>query len=169
MRWGLTIIVGHGEEAELERLMKSIQGPLFDEVWITIATPDPSNEPTLRSVAERYATRVLEFTWCNDFAAARNLGWLKMLKDDTITHRVWLDADDVIKPSEYEKLIALKERLDANTVVLLDYVYSHDEHDRPLLTLPRERIFPNVDGFRWHDRIHEYINLEWEAPDGYAR
>jgi len=158
VKLGLTLIVGGGDAEVLERCMKSVQGTLFDDVWITVTADDAD----IREVAGRYATRVLEFEWCQDFAAARNVGWLGMLDDPTITHKMWLDADDVVKPEEYQKLLALKERLKPDEIVLMDYVYSHDQNDAPVLTLPRERIYPNVEGYWWHDCIHEYINMQYD-------
>lgn len=154
-RLGLTMIVGPGDADVLERCLKSVEGPLYDEVWITVTAPDRD----IREVADRHATRVLEYEWTHDFSAARNVGWLGMLEDPSITHKMWLDADDVLKPDAVRALLDLKPALDGGTIVLMDYVYSHDEHDRPLLVLPRERIYPNVPGYEWHDPIHEYVNF----------
>lgn len=81
--------------------------------------------------------------------------------DYMITHNC--DADDVIKPEEYKKLLELKPKLRNWDIVVLDYVYSHDEKDNPVLVLPRERIVKNCDHIKWHDPIHEYMNLDVPA------
>jgi len=57
VKLGLTLIVGGGDAEVLERCMKSVQGTLFDDVWITVTADDAD----IREVAGRYATRVLEF------------------------------------------------------------------------------------------------------------
>lgn len=69
------------------------------------------------------------------------------------------DSDDVIKPSEYQKLIELKPKLDQWDMVLCNYVYTHDDKDVAVMVLPRERIVRRCDYIKWHDPIHEYLNM----------
>ena len=47
--------------------------------------------------------RLFDFTWIDDFAAARN----EALAHATGDYAFWLDADDVVEPAEREKLQAL--------------------------------------------------------------
>jgi glycosyltransferase involved in cell wall biosynthesis/tetratricopeptide (TPR) repeat protein len=149
---GLNIIVAAGEQKELERCLKSIQGPLFDEIVVTQTAEDE----LVKEVALKYGARVEWFKWVRDFAAARNYSFSK----STTTFIMWLDADDEVKPSEYQKLLDLKPEIDKYDMILLDYVYNHDEKDNPVLVLPRERIVRKCDNIKWHDPIHEYMNMD---------
>jgi len=151
---GLNLIVGSGEADILERCLISVQGIKFDEVVITHATRMPDEE--VLKVANKYATKVAHFEWCDDFSKARNYSFSQSEAD----HILWLDSDDVIKESEHAKINALIEKLPEFDVVLMDYVYSHDGNDRPVLTLPRERLVRNTPKIKWHDPIHEYLNMD---------
>jgi len=151
---GLNLIVGSGEADILERCLKSVQGINFDEVVITHATRMRDEEVV--KVAEKYATKVAFFEWCDDFSKARNYSF----EQSEAAHILWLDSDDVVKESEHDKINALVEKLPEIDVVLMDYVYSHDDKDRPVLILPRERLVRNTPKIRWHDPIHEYLNMD---------
>lgn len=151
---GLNIIVGPKESEELERCLKSCQGELFDEIVVT----NTSGDKEVQEVIDKYADIKPFFAWVNDFSKARNYSF----SHATTKFILWLDADDVIKPSNYKKLLELKKsgRLDTLDIALIDYVYYHDNEDKPVVVLPRERIVRNTSSLKWHDPIHEYINMD---------
>lgn len=144
----LCVIVGK-EAEELENLLKSTQGPLFDEIVVTTT----QDSEAVEEVARKYASAVHCFPWVDDFSAARNFCYSKA----SGTHIMWMDADDELSTSSYAKLESLKPELDNWDVVLLNYNYSFDADNKPHLTLPRERITRNTPEFVWVDPIHEYI------------
>lgn len=145
----LCIIVGSDEAKELERCLKSVQGPLFDEIIVVLTQKDKQVE----EVARRYADKTPSFEWVDDFSAARNFSFLQA----SSSYIMWLDSDDEISPENYNKLIELKPELEGNDYVYMTYNYGHDDQGKPLVTLPRERIVKNSQNLRWHDPIHEYI------------
>jgi len=149
---GLNIIVGPGEAAELEKCLKSCQGDLFDEIIITVTSEDKE----VKAIADQYATKVPHYKWNDSFCDARNYSF----SQNTTPYILWLDADDVIKPENYKKLLEIKPRLNEFDMVLLDYIYFHDDKDNSVVTLPRERIIKNNGKITWHDPIHEYLNME---------
>ena len=150
---GLNIIVGAGEHVELRRCLESCKGDLFDEIVITVT----SDDEVVKAVAQEYADKVPYFKWCDHFSNARNYSFSQSTTDKVL----WLDADDVIKPENYEKLLKLKkEELHKYEIILIDYVYNHDSNDKPVMVLPRERIVKRCDYLKWHDPIHEYINMD---------
>lgn len=151
---GLNLIVGAGEAKILERCLKSVQGIKFDEIVVTHATR--MDDPEVLEVANRYATKVASFKWIDDFSAARNYSF----SQSEAVHILWLDSDDVVKESEHAKINALIPELKDLDVLLFDYVYSHDDKDRPVLTLPRERLVRNTPKIKWNDPIHEYLNMD---------
>jgi len=151
---GLNIIVGPGEAEELERCLKSCQGELFDEIVVT----NTSKDEKVQEVIDEYADIKPYFEWVNNFSAARNYSF----SHSTTEFIMWVDADDIIKPSEYKKLLELKKsgRFDNIDIALIDYIYFHDDEDKPVVVLPRERIVRNTESIKWHDPIHEYISID---------
>ncbi|MDO8640930.1 MAG: glycosyltransferase [Nitrosarchaeum sp.] len=148
---GLNIIVGDNDVIELERCLKSvIQGPLFDEIVITVT----GKEKKAWSVAEKYTKNIFYFEWIRDFAAARNF-CIEQTKSDYI---FWMDADDVIKAKDYQRLLQIKNtELHLYDIILIKYAYFHDANDRRVHVLPRERIFRRCSEIRFHKKIHEAI------------
>ena len=151
----LCVIVGPGEAKELERCMESCKGGLFDEVCITHAAREKDEQ--VMEIASRYATgEVSFFKWCDDFSAARNYNFSQA----TGKYIMWLDADDKIHPEDYEKLLAFKPEIANYDLIMLQYVYAHDDKGRPVVVLPRERIVRNWERIKWNDPIHEYLNMD---------
>jgi len=151
---GINLIVGAGEAKVLERCLKSVQGLKYDELVVTHATRMEDSE--VLEVAGRYATKVAHYVWNDNFSDARNYSF----SQSEAQHILWLDSDDVIKESEHPKINSLISELPNIDIALFDYVYSHDEKDRSVLVLPRERLVRNCPQIRWNDSIHEYLNMD---------
>lgn len=156
IKLSLNIIVAAGEGEELSKCLESCKGKLFDEICITIAASEM--DESVKKVAERYTDNITFFKWIKDFSAARNFNF----SQSHCSHILWLDADDGITPDNYKKLINLKPTLENYDVVLIQYNYAHDERGNTRISLPRERIVRNCDYIKWHDRIHEYLDMKPE-------
>lgn len=61
-----------------------------DAIPCEIILVDTGCSPEQRALAERYADKIVDFVWCNDFAAARNAG----LKEATGEWFLYLDDDE---------------------------------------------------------------------------
>lgn len=93
---------------EMEKSLKSLL--YFKNAFPTeIILVDTGCNVEQRALAEKYADKIIDFTWCNDFAAARNAGlkeahgeWFMFLDDDE-----WFDDPKEIitffKSGEYQK------------------------------------------------------------------
>ena len=55
----------------IEKCLKALQ-PLRDAIPCELVIADTGSTDGTREVAERYADILFDFTWINDFAAARN-------------------------------------------------------------------------------------------------
>ena len=73
---------------EMKQSLDSLQG-LMEAVPSELILVDTGCSKEYRELAEQYTDRILEFTWCNDFSAARNVGlqaakgeWFLYLDDD---------------------------------------------------------------------------------------
>jgi GT2 family glycosyltransferase/tetratricopeptide (TPR) repeat protein len=149
VKLSLCVIVGGEEHEELETLLKSVQGPLFDEIVVTLTKEDEK----VREVASRYADKTPFFKWINDFSAARNYCFKQASGD----YKMWLDADDEVSPEAYQKLMEVKKELHNYDFVMMSYNYAQNEDGSPIVLLPRERIVANRPEFQWVDPIHEFI------------
>jgi hypothetical protein len=80
----ITLIV-RNEEQTLGRCLDSVRG-LADEIVVV----DTGSTDATRQIATERRARVVEFPWCDDFAAARN----ESLRQATGRWVLWLDADE---------------------------------------------------------------------------
>lgn len=148
----LCMIVKNEEEV-LARCLDSIQGAVEEIVIVDTGSDDRTKE-----IASRYTSRLYDFPWIDDFAAARNFAFSK----GTQEYLFWLDADDVLTPESREAFLQLKETLDpAVQMVMMKYDVAFDAAGRPTFSYYRERLMRREAGFLWEGPVHEAI-----APAG---
>ncbi len=149
-RISLTMIV-RDEEKNLPQCLESVRG-VFDEV---VVVDTGSNDRTVE-IAQEFGARVFEFTWIDDFAAARN----EALAHATGDYAFWLDADDVVDSPERVKLQKLLDGLrpdePAGYVVRCACDPSADGSGGDTV-VDHVRLFPIRDNIRWTYRVHEQI------------
>ncbi|MNB94897.1 SPBc2 prophage-derived glycosyltransferase SunS [compost metagenome] len=139
------------EEATLERCLDSVLG-LADEIIIV----DTGSTDRTKEIASRYTDKVVDFTWVDDFAKARNYAFSL----GTQEYLLWLDADDEFLPADREKFVALKNALDWDTdAVSMNYNLAFDEHGNVTSSLTRNRLVKRENGFRWFGVVHEYLEV----------
>ena len=132
----------------LDSLM-TIRNRMSSEIIIVDTGCGPDTKPLL----SKYADKVIKFTWCNDFAKARNAGlkectgeWFMFIDDDE-----WFDdTDDIVdffnsgKYKNYDKAeYIIRNYLNPEMSVYYDS------------WLPR--IMKRVEGISFHGKIHEYL------------
>ena len=91
------------EEAVLARCLDSVKEAVDELVIVDTGSRDRTLE-----IAGRYTKNIVEIAWTDDFAAARNASFSR----GTMDYCMWLDADDVMKEEERDRLIAWKEQAD---------------------------------------------------------
>ena len=137
------------EELSLDNALSSI-AHIVDEIIIV----DTGSTDATKKVAASYTDKIYDFPWCDDFSKARNYAFSKA----SCEYCMWLDADDILKKEDQEKLLNLKKTLDSNTsVVMLRYHTAFDDEGNPTFTYYRERIMRRSDNFKWQGFIHEVI------------
>ena len=143
------IMIVKNEEARLGNILSDIK-----EVVDEIVVVDSGSADATVSIAQAYGVKVGYFTWCNDFSAARNAS----ISLATSDYLLWLDADDRLDPSEGQKLATLKKYLrpEKDCAYMLK-VNSTTRQTGDSLSF-QVRIFPNLPGLRFENRIHEQIS-----------
>lgn len=137
------------EEAVLGRCLDSVKSAV-DEIVIV----DTGSKDRTKEIAAEYTDRIYDFTWTDDFSAARNFALSKGYKD----YLMWLDADDVISEKNTQKLKELKVTLTPDVdVVMMPYTVAFDEKGRSTFSYYRERLIKNHSGFCFVGRVHEVI------------
>jgi glycosyltransferase involved in cell wall biosynthesis len=149
-RISLTMIV-KDEAANLPACLDSVRD-LVDEL---VVVDTGSTDRTAELAAARGA-RVIHIPWRDDFAAARNVG-LDAARGDWI---FWLDADERLGPSDWNKAHQLFKGLKAeNAAYLMRQLSPSEEPGGATTAVDQVRLFRNRRDVRWEYRIHEQILL----------
>ena len=129
--------------------LESVSG-LVDEIVIV----DTGSTDRTREIAGQFTSRVYDFTWTDDFAAARNYAFSLAEKD----YCMWLDTDDVLLEADQAAFETLKETLDPDVnVVMAKYNTGFDENGSVTFSYFRERLIKNHAGMRWEGAVHEAV------------
>lgn len=137
------------EEQVLARCLNSIREAVDEIIIVDTGSTDRTKE-----IAWQYTDRVFDFSWRDDFSAARNYAFSRAAGD----YCIWLDADDVITPANTGKLLRLKENLQPEVdMVMMPYITAFDGEGNPAFSYFRERIVRNSLPYRFQGRVHEAI------------
>lgn len=139
-------------------LLASVEG-CFDEIHVT----DTGSTDGTLELLDRYRDSnpaktklfVHDFTWVNDFSAARNYSF-SHAKTDFV---MWMDLDDIL--ANADAFIHWKNSMmDLGDYWLAPYHYGLDKAGNPTCTFHRERVIRNHLGLQWKYFVHEGI---WPA------
>lgn len=144
-------LIVKNEEKFLEPCLFSLE-EIVDEVVVV----DTGSTDRTREIARRHGARLHDFTWIDDFAAARNHALDLALGEWTL----YIDADERVRPCSPDRLRAqLSDPSYAAYYVLL--------HPRPGFTPYWElRLFRNDPRIRFRGIIHENI---WPGINDYRK
>ncbi len=140
------------EEKVLARCLDSLQG-LADELIIV----DTGSTDATKQIAGRYTDQLYDFTWGNDFSAARNFSFSKA----TMDYIYVADADEVIDEDNRQRFLLLKQKLLPEIeIVQMQYAnqlafnttYNFDAEYRP-------KLYKRLRTFRWTEPVHENVVL----------
>ncbi|PEF60403.1 glycosyltransferase family 2 protein, partial [Bacillus cereus] len=139
------------EEETLHRCLQSIEG-IPDEIIIV----DTGSTDRTKEIAKKWTPHVLDFTWRDDFSAARNASFQPATQD----YILWLDADDILLPEDRQKLLLLKQSLHPQVdAVSMIYHVLFDENNNPITSTRRYRLIKRCKNVKWHGIVHEDLQL----------
>ncbi|MFF2912226.1 glycosyltransferase [Paenibacillus sp. NPDC057934] len=140
------------EEELLPRCLDSVTG-IADEIIIV----DTGSTDRTKQIAEEYSAKLYDYTWSNDFAAARN----ESLRYASGKWILVLDADEYLAKEEYSlwnDFFEKEKPLDylAYTLPVINFT-GDKESDDEITTAPVTRLFPNFKGIYFERPIHEQL------------
>ncbi|MDQ0205147.1 glycosyltransferase [Pectinatus haikarae] len=145
-------VIVKNEEKNIQRYLKYML-PLANEIIVV----DTGSTDNTRDIARNTGVAVYEFTWCNDFAAAKNFA-LDKAKGKWI---IFLDADEYFPKEDGVKLVEYVNGHDADSAV--DAVVCRltnidaDRNDEFIGSFYQLRIFRNSSDMRYVGKIHESL------------
>ena len=140
-------LIVRDEEDTLGRCLASIGGAV-DEIVVV----DTGSRDATKTIARHHGAAVFDFTWCDDFAAARQFSF----GCATGTWVFWLDADDVVGGAEnIRRLVAQAPPEVAG--FYWRYVLGRTATHRPRFSYWRERCTRHDGTARWQGRVHEVL------------
>ena len=95
-------IIAKNEEERIGQCLSSVKPCGFEIVVVDTGSTDRTKE-----IASAYADKVLDFPWCDDFSAARNLS----LREATHNWIFMIDCDETIKEIDVEELTYFRKHL----------------------------------------------------------
>lgn len=140
-------MIAKNEEKHIEKCLSAIKPYSFEIIVVDTGSTDKTKE-----IASRYADKVLDFSWCNDFSAARNFS----LENASNDYVLVLDCDEVITSLDLQKLNELLEK-HPNDVGLIarDNHYVSNQIDTIYQDLV-ERLF-HKKHYHYESPIHEQV------------
>jgi len=154
------------EERHLIKCLTSVK-PVADEIILV----DTGSSDRSKSIATAFGARVFDYEWTNDFSEARNYSLSKACGDWILV----LDADEVISPLDYEKMLRITRRRPATSLaysmVSRNYTdqagsrgwvenegqYADDETGKGWVPSPKVRLFANRCQIRFANPVHELV------------
>lgn len=154
-------LIVRNEENHIKKCLESMLTIPIDEYIIVDTGSTDNTKEIVKTFLEtclsenNISSKLFDFKWIDDFAAARNFSFSKATSD----YIFWIDADDIV-PEETCKIIReYVENPGETDYLMLPYIYAKDEYGTPTLVLKRERVLKRSKNLKWHDLIHEYIDL----------
>jgi len=139
------------EQENLPHCLGSV-ARLFDEIVVV----DTGSKDRTREIAREFGARVFDFVWVDDFAAARNSALARATGD----YAFWLDADDVVDPSQRVRLEQLigDLRPGEQAAHVVKCACDPGQHGSGGDTVVDHiRLFPIREDVRWTYSVHEQI------------
>ena len=118
------------EERVLDRCLDSLRG-LMDEIIIV----DTGSTDATKEIAAKYTDQIYDFTWNDDFAAARNFSFSKANMDYIYV----ADADEVLDEKNREEFAKLKQVLLPEIDIVQMYYCNQLQHKKHFCNIPEDR------------------------------
>lgn len=140
------------EEKNIRQCLDSVCC-LVDEIIVV----DTGSTDATSSICSEYGARIIPFTWCDDFAAARNIG----IEASSCDWILCMDADENLRLNANGTLQALleKQNFAVFRIPMIHYYGPEPCGEERSYRSTGIRLFRNTPSFRFTGRIHEHLLL----------
>lgn len=145
-------ILTPGKKKTLEACLASLDS-LRQQVPCQLVIVDTGCDATHRALIEHYADTIVDFTWCDDFAAAKNAGlracngaWYLTIDDDEVFFDT-TEIEEFFRSGDYQNYTSA-------TMVLRDF---YDWEERRYKDLIYRSLFQKVETLQWEGCVHEQL------------
>lgn len=141
------------EEKVLERCLLSLKG-----IWDELIIVDTGSSDATKEIARKYTDRVYDFTWIDDFSAARNYAFSKA----NCEYIYSADADEVLDETNRKRFLQLKEVLIPEVEIVQMWYVTPEEYNTTenFDKEYRPKLYKRQREFVWIDPIHETVRLD---------
>lgn len=141
-------IIAKDEEKNIEKCLQRIHRHPFEIIVVDTGSTDQT-----RQIAEKYADKVLDFPWCNDFSKARNFSIAQASNDWVLI----LDCDEFVEHLNFLEIQKLIEQYpDAIGQLYRDNICYDQQHTMLHSYDYVERLF-NRKLYYYEGSIHEQV------------
>jgi tetratricopeptide (TPR) repeat protein len=159
-------MIARNEEPHLAKCLMSVK-PIVNEMIVV----DTGSSDRTKNIAAALGAKVFDYPWTNDFSEARNYSLSKASGDWILV----LDADEVVSPLDYHKLLNITVRRPrkpvAYTVLTRNYTnnagsrgwvanegrYAGEEAGKGWVPSPKVRLFVNDRRIQFVNPVHELV------------
>lgn len=137
----------------LERCLNSYAG-IYDELIIV----DTGSTDNTKEIASKYTEKIYDFTWINDFAAARNYAFSLCNCEYILS----VDADEMVDNYNNQMIRNLKAIIDPEIDIVQMFYITSSEFNSNYNTRKelRPKLFKRLRSFTWISPIHETVRTE---------
>lgn len=148
-RLSLCMIVKDEEEC-IGRCLSSVKDVVDEMIIVDTGSSDQTVD-----ICKSFGAKVLRFPWNGSFSDARNYG-IERATGDWI---LWLDADEEVEASDVYKLRDILYSDDHLISIHLINYYGEQPERTKTFDIAHTRLFKNNIGFKFHNNIHEMLNV----------
>lgn len=140
-------IIAKNEEKKIERCLSSLKPYQFELILVDTGSTDQT-----KMLAQKYTSKIFDFTWTDDFSAARNFS-LKQASNDWI---FILDCDEWVESIDLEELDYFRNHL-SYAVGSITRINLCGSPQTPSRTVDHTERFFDRRLFHYTGRIHEML------------
>ncbi len=144
------------EEQNIRQALSWGKGVVYEQIVVDTGSTDNTVQ-----IAEDMGAKVFHFEWCDDFSAAKNYA-IEQASGNWIA---FLDADEYFSEQDAKKIPSILKKLESVSVKsgrihMLRTTMFHLNDDGEVFSAGQhDRIFRNMRGLRYKNRIHEVLSF----------
>ncbi len=144
------------EEQNIRQVLSWGKGVVYEQIVVDTGSTDNTVQ-----IAEEMGAKVYHFEWCDDFSAAKNYA-IEQASGDWIA---FLDADEYFSERDARRIPGILKKIEnmslkSGRIHIMRAAWMHLDDDGKVFSAgQQDRIFRNIKGLRYKNRVHEVLTL----------